>query len=175
MVYERDLDLLQHWSQGDNQAGIELLNYYKGFIYKTCSRFGITSENDFREVYQNLWVFLLERRTELPSLVWKSFAGFLGWRLRKAIEDHWKIKRSESGDLGDPPAPDQVAAIENLEVIDKCRNKLPPMEKRIFDLRYFQEMTNKEIAGLLERTAKAVAQRVCQLCKRMQKCLNRLL
>lgn len=174
-VHARDIRLLRLWAEGDKDSGLELVGFYRGFIYSICKKYGITAEDDFNEVYQNLFTALLERLPELPTLVRKSFAGFLAWRMKKAILDHWKITRSEQSEIEDPSVKSHEEAIEKFEIISRCRDKLPPVEKLIFDLRFSQEMTNKEIAKQLNRKAEAVGQRVFQLCKKMRTCLNRLL
>ena len=172
-IYRRDQDLLQRWRAGEPAAGVELLDHYTGLFYRTCRRFGAHREEIVQEVWQELVLALLQRLPELPERVVASFAGFLIWQTRAATD-------RVLGRASVPTQPIEEVAdgrdrggFEAIEAIEHCKDKLPPGEKRIFDLRYLKGLSLQEAASELGSNANAVGQGIFRLSRKMRECLQR--
>lgn len=171
-VLARDLDLLRRWREGDTRSGEVLLASYKSLFYRVARRFGVVCEDEVLDLYQDVVVDLLERLDTLPERVAKSFAGFLAWRVRHAVR---RLRaRRPAGEL----AEDTVASegsergIEAWDAIENCWERLPPREHRVFELRYLQGLSLKEVARALGSNVNAVGQSLFRLCRRMRECLK---
>jgi len=173
-LFARDLLMLRKWSRGDNKKGMQLLSLYEKFFYNICLRFGVSRDEEILEIFQDVVLGLLERLEKLPGLIEKSFAGYLAWRTRSAIQRFRGRRPSESIPLIEVACRGETARIEDWEIIEKCWNRLPPKEHRIFELRFIQEMNLEEIAAALGNTANAVGQRIFSLSRKMRECLQKM-
>ena len=114
-------------------------------------------------------------------MIRKSFSGYYYWRTRKAIR---KVRaghtlHAQQGGGGDLSGKEGsslpvVQELETWELIEKCWEKLPPLQHQVFGLRYIQEMSLKEIAALLGRRINAVGQCIHRLSRNMRECLDRM-
>ena len=169
----RDLLSLRHWRAGDTDAGLELLERYEVFFRKTCHRFGVRSQEDLEETYQEVVLDLQSHIDDIPNRVQTSFAGFYSWRIRNAIQRMRSKTRSEGVDTeeeGTTHDPDRLAAWESIE---RCWGKLPPREHEVFDLRFLREMSLKEVASAIGSNVNAVGQAIFRLSRKMRECLAR--
>ena len=168
----RDRALLRRWRAGDREAGNELLTHYQGLFYRTCRRLGARDEDQIHEVWQELVLALLERLSELAERVSASFAGFLVWQTRAAL-DRVRGRHRPAVPIEDLPDARATDGFEALDAIQKCADKLPPVERRIFELRYQGGLSLQEAARALGSNANAVGQGVFRLARKMRECLQR--
>lgn len=172
-AFSRDLTLLRRWRDGDRKSGEELLSLYLNILYRDCLQLGVTKEDEIREVHQEVVLDLLEHLEDLPERIHRSFAGYLSWRTRKIIVKG-RFKRRTIEPLEGPLLKDyQVNRIEIKEAIRNCLKRLTQLEKKIFELRYIDEMSLKEIASALRNTVNAVGQTIFRLTHKMQDCLKK--
>ena len=169
----RDVLSLRKWRDGDRESGMDLLANYEQYFYQVCVRFGVKRSEEIEEVYQEVVVDLMERLDALPDQVEKSFAGFYSWRIRNAILRIRKKSASEGVNLEDAGTTTDSNSLEAWEGIERCWQRLPPREHRVFELRYLQEMSLKEVAAVLDSNVNAVGQAIFRLSKKMQECLAR--
>ena len=64
-------------------------------------------------------------------------------------------------------------SLEAWEGIERCWKRLPPREYRVFELRFLQEMSLKEVAAELDSNVNAVGQAIFRLSRKMKDCLSR--
>jgi RNA polymerase sigma factor (sigma-70 family) len=173
-VHARDILFLRRWREGDHDAGMELLDLYKKFFYGICRRRGVNRDDEILEVYQEVILDLMERLQELPDRIEKSFSGYFGWRTWSAIQ-RMRVKNAPvSLDLVGPQGYEHKNRLELWEVIERCWEKLPPGEYKVFELRYIREMDLKEIANRLGSNVNAVGQSIFRLSRKMRSCLKRI-
>lgn len=169
----RDILALRKWRGGDRDSGMELLANYEQYFYQVCMRFGVKRNEEIEEVYQEVVIDLMERLDGLADQIEKSFAGFYSWRIRNAILRLRKKTASDGVALEDAGTTHDANSLETWEGIERCWERLPPREHRVFELRYLQELSLKEIAAVLESNVNAVGQAIFRLSKKMQECLSR--
>lgn len=182
-VLARDVLSLRRWRDGHREAGVDLLDRYAGYFHQLCMRCGVDGTHERDEVYQEVVLDLVEHLADVPDRVEKSFAGFYAWRIRNAI---LRVRRKtgssgvsleDAGPAADATAPDAGASammrLESWEGIERCWKRLPPREHRVFELRFLQESSLKEIAAALGSNVNAVGQAIFRLSKKMKECLSR--
>jgi RNA polymerase sigma-70 factor (ECF subfamily) len=169
---ERDRELLRRWRDGDSTAGLTLLECYRPLFLRVCARFSC-QEAEVLETHQDVCVRLLERLRDLPELVQTSFAGYLAWQTRDAIQR--RREREErmpvaTAELPEPTTSDPEPG--TWEAIELCARGLPPREREVFELRYLLELSLAEIAERLGSNSNAVSQCVFRLVRKMRDCLR---
>ena len=169
----RDVLALRRWRGGDRDAGMELLDNYGNYFYQICVRFGVKRDDEIEEVFQEVVLDLAERIGHLPEQIEKSFAGFYCWRIRNAILRHRKKTSAEGVTLEDAGTTMDPQSLEAWEGIELCWKRLPPREYRVFELRFLQEMSLKEVAAELDSNVNAVGQAIFRLSRKMKDCLSR--
>jgi len=137
--------------------------------------YGVRAENDIEDVFNDVVVDLMENLDTLPERIEKSFTGYFYWRTRKAIQKRRKKSPVVIPTPDSVSDDDDIARIEDWEVIEKCWRTLTETQQLIFELRYIQEMSLDEIASTTESTANAVGQNIFRLSRRMRDCLGNLL
>ena len=172
-ILARDRALLSRWRDGDAGAGLELLENYRALFYRACRRFGVRDDDLVQEVWQELMLALLQRLPLLPERVVASFAGFLIWQTRAAVDRVRSRASTPTLAIDDVADGRAVAGFEAIEAITHCKEKLPPGEKQIFELRYLRGLSLAEAAAELGSNANAVGQGIFRLSRKMRECLQR--
>ena len=166
----RDGHLLRRWRSGDADAGADLLHAYSAFIERTCRRLGVREDNEVLDIHQDLVLRLLDKLAILPELVQSSFAGYVAWQLRDLVK---RRRLAASGRVDASLVPPQLSAdhgpgVVAGDAIEQCSQRLPPRERQVFELRYRQGMSTKEVALAIESNENAVAQGVFGLSRGMR-------
>lgn len=172
-VLERDRELLRRWRAGESVAGVELLGHYRALFLRASRRFGVREDDAVQEVWQELVLALLQRLPELPERVVASFAGFLIWQTRAAVDRVRARATARTEELVDVADGRDTHGFEASDAILHCKEKLPPGERSIFELRYVRGLTLAEAAAELGSTANAVGQGIFRLSRKMRECLQR--
>lgn len=167
----RDRDLLARWGAGDAEAGMELIGLYKRLFYRTCLSLGMRDEHATLEVLQEVVLRLLQDLPSLPQRLTKSFGGFYYWLVRDTVLRQRRAPPVEM--VQDRVDPSHSARVELSEAIESCRCRLPPREREVFDRRFLQGMSLKEVAADLDSNVNAVGQAVFRLAAKMRECLRR--
>jgi len=157
-----DEELVGRTLQGDEDAFSELYERYRRPVYSTAYRI-IQNCEEALDISQEVFIKLYR---SLAS--WNPRkAKFSTWLYRLAANhaiDCWRARRrrAESG-LADGPAEQVVADalrdafrspyrdVENRERVDavrRCVDELPELQKKVFILRYFEELKLEEIAEI---------------------------
>lgn len=163
--FSSDEDLVRGTLRGEENAFSQLYDRYWRPIYSTAYRI-IQNSEEAQDATQEIFVKLYR---SLES--WDSRQSrFSTWIYRLAANhaiDYWRKRRRrsesqlddegaesffpESSDAGAIRSPyKRMAALEQVEEIRRCVDRLPDLQKKVFILRYFQEMKLEEIAEMEE-------------------------
>ena len=158
-----DEDLVEGALGGDENAFSLLYDRYRNPVYSTAYRI-IQSAEDARDATQEIFVKLYRSlRSWNPRK-----ASFSTWIYRLASNhaiDCWRTRRrryetQNSEDAGERAGREdalgdairspyrEVAGREEVEAVRRCVDMLPGLQKKVFILRYFQEMKLEEIAEM---------------------------
>ncbi len=158
-----DDDLVEDTLEGDEHAFSELYDRYRLPVYSTAYRI-IQNAEEAQDATQEIFIKLYR---SLP--VWKrEKARFSTWLFRLAANhaiDRWRARRRRAelqvpGAAGDDEWADypigeairspypEVAGREQVDEIRRCVDHLPELQKKVFVLRYFDELKLEEIAAV---------------------------
>lgn len=96
---------------------------------------------------------------------------------RHSLVDHWRKKKEvlfeteETGNDIPDAAPTPETATENRltrELLEKIINDLSPPHRQIIEMRFFQELTNAEIAERLKKKEPAIRQIQCRALRELR-------
>ena len=158
-----DEDLVESALGGDENAFSQLYERYRRPVYATAYRI-IQSAEDARDATQEIFVKLYRSlRSWNPR---KS--SFSAWTYRLASNhalDCWRIRRrrhetQDTEDTAERPGREsalgdairspyrEVAGREQVDAVRRSVDLLPELQKKVFVLRYFQEMKLEEIGEM---------------------------
>ncbi len=156
-----DEDLVEGTLRGDEHAFSELYDRYRYPVYSTAYRI-IQNAEEAQDATQEIFIKLYR---SLP--VWtREKAKFSTWLFRLAANhaiDRWRARRRRaeaqvSGDAGESGWDEyplgeairspyqEIAGREQIDEIRRCVDHLPELQKKVFILRYFDELKLEEIA-----------------------------
>lgn len=82
----------------------------------------------------------------------------------------------EENDILDPSAKDDIIAIlehkDDLEYIISCVSKLPEIYKMVLELKYFHDLSEKEISAVLGFKQSTVAMRLIRAKSKLKKIME---
>ena len=160
-----DEDLVEGTLGGDEHAFTQLYDRYRNPVYSTAYRI-IQNPEEAQDAAQEIFIKLYR---SLP--VWKrEKAKFSTWLYRLAANhaiDCWRARRrraesqisggSDDNEYGEYQLGEairspyqEVAGREQVDEIRRCVDFLPELQKKVFVLRYFNELKLEEIADLEE-------------------------
>jgi RNA polymerase sigma-70 factor, ECF subfamily len=171
--------MLQLALQGDEAAFSQVVENYQNPVFNLCYRMlgdGIEAEDAAQETfwraYQNLRRYDPQR-------------SFITWLL--SIAAHYCIDQQRKRkhpvypiddymeETAPDPAPNPERAISQLDedrYLHQLLNQMPPQDRAVLVLRYWNELSEEEIASSLDMTVSAVKSRLhrarLQLAKRWQ-------
>src|SRR5262245_18565347 len=138
------------------------------------SRFGQLYEQNFYRVYTYIARRVRDRheaedltadvfRSALASLGTFEWRGvpFVAWLLRiasRAVADHYKRAGRESGNPVAESEPVDSQEVERHVILFQLVDRLPDAQARVIRLRFVEQKTIREIAGILQRSEGAVKQ-----------------
>jgi RNA polymerase sigma-70 factor, ECF subfamily len=158
-----DEDLVANVLGGEEDAFSQLYERYRGPVYSTAYRI-IQNAEEAQDATQEIFVKLYR---SLPG--WKRHKSkFSTWLYRLAVNhaiDCWRAlrRRAESQlpeEVGERDLEDCVLGnairspyreVDGRQQVDEVRqlvDRLPELQKKVFVLRYFQELKLEEIAGM---------------------------
>ena len=156
-----DQQLTVSLRKGDQRAFAEIYNRYHSLLFiHADSR--LKNHDESGDIIQDVFAQLWEKREELNI---ENLVGYLYKSVRNRIFNLIKHKKVISGYLEwfSPPDIDKQEFADHLirakqltEMIAAEINALPPRERQVFELRRFENLSNKEVAsrlGITEATA----------------------
>jgi RNA polymerase sigma-70 factor, ECF subfamily len=158
-----DEDLVRGTLSGEEDAFSQLYDRYWRPIYSTAYRI-IQNAEEAQDAAQEIFVKLYRTLGTWDS----RQSRFSTWVYRLATNhaiDYWRVRRRRSESQFDEDGPERsilgdappgaihspykrVEALEEVEEIRRCVAALPELQKKVFILRFFQEMKLEEIAEM---------------------------
>jgi RNA polymerase sigma factor (sigma-70 family) len=159
MEQKLDSELVEEILQGNNLSFNQLVKRYQERIYWTARRI-VNSHEDADDVVQNVflkmyeglknfrgdsnlftWLYRITVNDSLNRLRKKRFLQFVPYE--EYFED--KSQTSESAD-------DKVIRQEYQTALERAIEKLPPKQRTVFTMRYFNETPFEELANVLNKS-----------------------
>jgi RNA polymerase sigma-70 factor, ECF subfamily len=160
---QSDADLVAQILGGDEDAFSQLYDTYHPRIYATVYRI-MQDMAEAQDATQEIFIKLYRSLSDWDS----RKAKFSTWLYRLAVNhaiDCWRTRQrrpqayqgqtAERAEFPERTFEDAIltpfGALEKKEIIDhirRCVDELPELQKKIFVLRYFQEMKLEEIADM---------------------------
>jgi RNA polymerase sigma factor (sigma-70 family) len=149
-----DQQLLESWRRGDEDAGEQLFEQY----YEGLARFFRSKAGDgAADLIQRTFLILLETKSRMREGT--SFHCYLYGIARNVLYEHYRGKRRDGErfqpdensveDLGPTPTTLMAQAQETRLLLQALRH-IPLESQLILELYYWEQMTAKEIADVLE-------------------------
>ncbi|MEM6992830.1 MAG: RNA polymerase sigma factor [Myxococcota bacterium] len=145
-----DFDLLSAWRAGDNKAAAALLERHFAFVHRYLWR---RIPEEAEDLAQKTFLACLEHRDRLANAA--SFRGFVFGiarnTLRNAAREHRRRARSPTMAAQSEYSPSAVVAqAEEQRLLVDAMGQLPRDEQLVLELHYWESMTTREIAELLD-------------------------
>jgi RNA polymerase sigma-70 factor, ECF subfamily len=169
---ETDKALVRFAQDGDTRAFDELVHRYSNKVYRLAFKI-LHHEEDAAEALQDAF---LSAYRGLPNF--KSQSTFSTWlyriatnaslmRYRKRRANHISLEQSQMED-GEPielpdwsaQPLDELLTVETREVMAEGMNRLPDDLRTVFVLRDLQELSNADVAEILNLSVAAVKSRL---------------
>lgn len=153
--------------QGDERAFEELYKLFSEKIYQIARRMNLSHE-DAEGVVQEVFLKIWKNRSKLdPELSINAYliAIVRSLVIKKAKKDarffafqQYKIPLVQQ--ISSPGADDELIFSEFSQLTKEIIEQLPPAQKRIFQLRYFENLSVSEIADQLNISKRTVENQV---------------
>jgi RNA polymerase sigma-70 factor (ECF subfamily) len=151
-----DLDLVERYKQGQESAFNEIVLRYQERIYWVVRRF-LTEHDDADDIVQDVFikasVALRDFRGESSLFTWLYRIAVnlsLNEIRRKRVKDFFRFEEIDQSPSSLEENPDKLLeAQENRRMIQEAVGTLPPKQRTVFVLRYYEEMPYEEIAEIL--------------------------
>ena len=160
---QSDDDLVANILGGDEDAFSQLYDRYRSRIYSTAYRI-IQDAGEAQDATQEIFVKLYRslpewnpRKAKFSTWVYRLAANHAidCWRGRRRRLESLSSNSSDDEEFRERQIPDAIltplSALEEREIIDQiqsCVNELPDLQKKVFLLRYFQDLKLEEIARM---------------------------
>ncbi len=181
MKADQDKELIQRANQGDRNAFNLIVNKYKDKVFKTAMRM-VRNKDDAYDITQEVFI-----RAYKGLKNFKGDSSLYTWLYRITINnclnftsrDKYRTMASVA-DLTQSSVstvtPDsQLQESQLLERLDKAIEQLPPQQRAVFVMRYYDEMTHAEISKILNRSEGAVKANYFQAVKKLKTALKDVL
>jgi RNA polymerase sigma-70 factor, ECF subfamily len=158
-----DEDLVARTLKGEEAAFSQLYDRYRQRIYSTVYRIiqdAAEAQDATQEVFIKTFRFLSEwnpRKAKFSTWLYRLTANHAidCWRSRRRRSESQVPSDLDGESIMDIPAgeviPSPLGALERQESvarIRRCVDELPELQKKVFLLRYFQDMKLEEIADM---------------------------
>jgi RNA polymerase sigma-70 factor (ECF subfamily) len=175
--------ILLEAKNGSETAFYRIYETYRERIYRLACRY-VRNREDAEDIMQETFVKTFKNLNRLKKVNETSFTSWIQTicvnsslnALRRQKRRNMGGMKTLSNLMPEPesssPSPEQTAQIrDHLSLIQKSFEKLPPKQKLIFDMRYYQHHDIKDIASLLQCSESNVK---TQLMRSLNKLKNEL-
>ncbi len=184
MTTDIDVNLIEGLRRQSSKAQQQMLERYGSDVFAQVTRLVPVLE-DAEEVYQDVFVKVFKNinmydaeksslRTWVSRIAYRESISFLRHKSMPVIyyEDHdgeaEKLSESEVEVTFGHPKP------ETVQLIRAALKHLPPEERTIITMFYYEEMSLKEIAFVTESLPNTVASKLCRTRKKLCKIIKML-
>ena len=179
MSVKSDLELVKDFQAGKVEAFNELVRRYQQKVYWIARRMvGDHDEADdvtqevFVKVYKKIknfrsdssfytWVYRITTNTAINVLRQRKIVNLVG------LDEAFPALNSMSDDSLDPAKKLEIK--ENQSLLEEAVSKLPAKQKKVFVLRYFEEMPYEDISKILKITVGGLKANYFHALKNIQK------
>ncbi len=141
-----DEDLVGDLARGDERALRELLRRYErplsSFIYRH------TAGRDVEDLYQETWLRAVRGAARFDPA--KRFSTWLFQIAVNLCRDWHRRARVNTQPLGNLPAPPQLARAEAALDAGRLLSQLPEPQREVVILRFYHDLTEEEVAAVLD-------------------------
>ena len=157
-----DEDLVERALGGEEDAFSQIYDRYSRPIYSTASRI-LLNADEAQDVTQEIFVKLFRslgswnpRKARFSTWLYRLAANHAidCWRARRR-RTHHLVSETPERDHFERPLDDairspyrEMESREKIDAIRRCVATLPDLQKKVFILRYFQELKLEEIAEM---------------------------
>lgn len=158
MNQAEDVKLINEFKNGNEQAFNQLVHLYKEKVYWVVRRM-IPDHDDADDITQNVFI-----KAYQSLHGFKGESSFYTWIYRiainlslneirrKKVRKLFSIDESESFELrsGDDHPLEKIERDERTRLIEEAIALLPEKQKKVFVLRYYEELPYEKIAAILK-------------------------
>jgi len=179
---ETEQELIEALRQHDRQAQRQVLERYGPEVFALVARM-LTSREDVEEAYQDVFVKMFQTigrydeqrstlRTWLSRLAYHETVD----RLRRKRQPMVYFDDSNADSLSDQEAAEMLGQpnSETVQLIRAALQHLPPEERAIVNMFYYEERSLKEIAYITESLPTTVASRLSRTRKKLCRIIKML-
>lgn len=166
-------------AQGRDPTAIsELYYHYAGLVLRYI-QLRVVEPELAQDLTQEVFIKVINGIERFEYRDEKSFLGWLYTIAGNVLCSYQRRRRVVStpfdtrDDLVDQRSQDDARAIADRVTIQQAMGQLTPDQQQVLTLRFFADMSNSEIAGLLRRTEGAVKAIQHRALQSLQKILNR--
>ena len=151
---EKDNQLIDALRRGKPEARRALYEQYYRYLAAVCARY-VRSDEDVRDLLQDVFIRIF---TRIDGFENRGSGSLRAWCRKIAVNEALQRLRSskrmpltsieETGDLPVPDETPEVDTIPQQELLGMVR-RLPDRYRSVFNLYIFEELSHKEISGLL--------------------------
>ncbi len=175
-----DVQVLSMIAGGDQQALAEFYNRYESRLYrfiKSKLPDYFEAADIINEVFLEVWhkAASFQQRSKVSTWLF-SIAYFKTVdHLRKTRPDNLSAEQLESIEDDAPAALSGLIQQQTADQVHHCIETLKPDHQSVMQLTFFEELSYKEIAEIMQCPENTVKTRMFHAKQAMKKCLHRLL
>lgn len=159
LLYDNDLEIVNEYCHSkSDRAANALIRKYSSFVYFTALRF-VQNEHDAEDISQDVFLKVLSKlhtfrkESNLQTWIYSITANHSKNFIRKqTFRKFLRIDKEVSFDIEDKyqiNPYDNIVNKEGNELLLMELMKLPEKQREVFSLRYFEDLSYKEISELL--------------------------
>lgn len=172
-----DLELLSAWRAGDARAGEQLVARH----WAVVSRFvrGKLGDDDGADLISQTFLACVEAKGRIEG---DDVRSYLLGTARRRLADHWRrrartpeldLARSSLADLQPGPAT-QLDRLQRTELLREGLARIPLDDQLALELSYFESLSTREIAAVLEIPENTVRSRLSRARDKLREQLAKL-
>lgn len=180
MEHKQDDELVRETLNGDHRSYDQLVRRYQERVYWTARRI-VNSHDDADDVVQNVFLKMYEGL--------KNFRGdsnLFTWLYRITVNDSLNLLRKKrflqyipftaeiEDKYNDPEsAHDKIVRKEYQTLLESAIKNLPPKQRAVFTMRYYDEIPFEEMAKILKKSVGGTKANYFQAVKKITETLKR--
>ena len=180
MAVPTDLELIEAFHSGDIKGFNELVRRYEEKVYWISRRI-VGNHEDADDVTQEVFI-----RVHGALKKFRAESGFYTWLYRIAanlslnalrknrIRDFIRFEEVEETLEHPDEGPDQATLKKEYnEILERAIARLPPKQKAVFMLRYYDEMPYEEMAKIMKKSVGGLKANYFHALKKVQEYMRR--
>lgn len=168
-------------SDADRSKFVQLYHKYRYFLWY-LARERLQDDHLAEDAVQETFLALTRHMDKIGSVESVATRNFLAtivknkamdlWRKRQGITEEEEISPKQEAEVSGEDVLDQYLAQESYERILQAVRQLDEIYRIVFEYKYLHELSDREIADLLDVTPKVVNVRIFRARKKLQNLLR---